>query len=256
MSAFGLVISITIPILVLLGIVVFVSKQQQKKLGQKARARAIKDFVIELTEAFEFLLKVDNQKEIQTLILSRIQQLNDRYVDSLPKELQSGASAIDINELKQKLANGGNKKSILTSDREIRYAKKQFSKILKSFGPMIKSKMVSEATIMEFRRYLRISVLEMEVDSFTAQGDLAAQRGDVTSASGYYKEARKHLINFKLQYSEKNERIKSLASKTAALFNGGEEEQGSLAKGLSEEEPEKDEHGFPVDPNEDTKQKF
>jgi hypothetical protein len=256
MSAFGLVISITIPILVLLGVAVFVSKQQQKKLGQKARARAIKDFVIELTEAFEFLIKVDNQKEIQTLIFSRIQQLNDRYVDSLPKQLKTGASAVDIEGLKQKLAKGGNKKSILTSDREIRYAKKQFSKILKSFGPMIKSKMVSEATIMEFRRYLRISVLEMEVDSFTSQGDLAAQRGDVTSASGYYKEARKNLINFKLQYSEKNERIKSLASKTAALFNGGEEKQGSLAKGLSEEKPEKDEHGFPVDPNEDTKQKF
>lgn len=256
MSAFGLVISITIPILVLLGVAVFISKQQQKKLGQKARARAIKDFVIELAEAYEFLVKVDNQKEIQALVLSRIQQLNERYVLSLPKNLQSGASAVDIAALKEKMVKGGNKKTMLTSDREIRYAKKQFSKILKSFGPMIKSKLVSEATIMEFRRYLRISVLEMEVDSFTSQGDLAAERGDVTSASGYYKAARKNLISFKMKYPDKNERIKSLASKTAALFNGGEEEQGSLAKGLSEEKPEKDEHGFPTDPSEDTKQAF
>ena len=126
MSAFGLVISITIPILVLLGVAVFVSKQQQKKLGQKARARAIKDFVVELSEAFEFLVKVDNQKEIQALILSRIQQLNDRYMLSLPKNLRSGASAVDVEGLKQKMVKGGNNKTLLTSDREIRYAKKQF----------------------------------------------------------------------------------------------------------------------------------
>ena len=256
MSSIGLVISIAVPILVLLAIAVFVSKQQQKKIGQRSQARVVKEFIAELAEALEFLVKADNQKEIQELVFARIKQLNERYVKSLPKKEQSGASAVDLDGLQQKMAAGGKKKRILKSDREIRYAKKQFSKVLKSFGPMVKNKTASEATVLEFRRYLRISILEMEVDSFSAQGDVAAQRGDVTTASGYYKAARKILIDFSMQYPEKNQRIKALANKTAALFNGGKSEEGSLAKELSKEEPDKDEHGFPVDPNQDTKQKF
>jgi hypothetical protein len=258
MSSIGLVISIAVPILILLGIAVFVSKRQQKAVGQRSKARAVKEFVGELAEALEFLVKVDNQKEIQELVLARIKQLNERYVASLPKKEQAGASAVNLDDLHQQVEGGGKKKRILKSDREIRYAKKQFSKVLKSFGPMVKNKMASEATILVCRRNLRISLLEMEVDSFTAQGDVAAQRGDVTTASGYFKAARKILIDFNMQYPEKNQRIKALAKKSAALFNGGdEEEEGSLAKELSKEaESDKDEHGFPIDPNQDTKQKF
>jgi hypothetical protein len=257
MSSIGLVIAIAVPILVLLVIAVIVSKRQQKSIAQRGKARVVKDFIGELSEALEFLVKVDNQKEIQNLVLERIKQLNDRYVASLPKKDRDGANAVDLTDLQQKVSVGGKKKRVLKSDREIRYAKKQFSKVLKSFGPMIKNKTASEATILEFRRYLRISILDMEVDSFTAQGDVAAQRGDVTTASGYYKTARKILIDFNMQYPEKNQRIKELAKKSASLFNGGQEEEGSLAKELSKEaESDKDEHGFPSDPNQDTKQHF
>lgn len=257
MSSIGLVISIALPVLLLLLIAVIVSRRQQKSVAQRGQARAVKDFIGELSEALEFLIKVDNQGEIQNLVLERIKQLNERYINALPKKEREGASAVDIEGLEQKVKAGGKKKRVLKSDREIRYAKKQFSKILKSFGPMVKNKTASEATIMEFRRYLRISILEMEVDSFTAQGDVAAQRGDVTTASGYYKTARKILIDFSMQYPEKNQKIKELAKKSASLFNGGKEEEGSLAKELSKEsEPDKDEHGFPSDPNQDTKQNF
>jgi hypothetical protein len=257
MSSIGLVISIALPVLLLLLIAVIVSRRQQKSVAQRGQARVVKDFIGELTEALEFLVKVDNQKEIQNLVLERVKQLNERYIKALPKKEREGSSAVDLEQLQQKVNAGGKKKRVLKSDREIRYAKKQFSKILKSFGPMVKNKTASEATIMEFRRYLRISILEMEVDSFTAQGDVAAQRGDVTTASGYYKTARKILIDFNMQYPEKNQRIKELAKKSASLFNGGKEDEGSLAKELSKEsEPDKDEHGFPSDPNQDTKQKF
>lgn len=257
MSSIGLVFFIAVPILALLLIAVIVSKRQQKSLKQRGQARVVKDFVGELAEALEFLVKVDNQTEIQNLVLERIRQLNERYVSSLPKKDREGSNAADLEDLAQKVAAGGKKKRVLKSDREIRYAKKQFSRILKSLGPMVKNKTASEATILEFRRYLRISILEMEVDSFTAQGDVAAQRGDVTTASGYFKAARKILIDFNMQYPEKNQRIKELAKKSAALFNGGQEEEGSLAKELSKEaESDKDEHGFPSDPNQDTKQKF
>lgn len=258
MSSIGLVIAIAVPILILLAIAVFASKQQQKNVKRKGQARVVKDFISELAEALEFLVKVDNQKEIQSLVYERIKQLNERYVSALPKKEQEGASAVDMEDLQQKVSAGGKKKRVLKSDREIRYAKKQFSKVLKSFGPMVKNKTASEATILEFRRYLRISILDMEVDSFTAQGDVAAQRGDVTTASGYYKAARKILIDFNMQYPEKNQRIRDLAKKSSALFNGEEDEEvGSLAKELSKEaDSDKDEHGFPSDPNQDTKQKF
>lgn len=257
MSSIGLVVSIAVPVLLILLIAVIVSRRQQKNVAQRGQARVVKDFIGELTEALEFLIKVDNQSEIQNLVFERIKQLNERYVNALPKKEREGANAVDLEQLQQRVSSGGKKKRVLKSDREIRYAKKQFSKILKSFGPMVKNKTASQATIMEFRRYLRISILEMEVDSFTAQGDVAAQRGDVTTASGYYKTARKILIDFNMQYPEKNQKIKALAKKSAALFNGGEEEEGSLAKELSKEaEPDKDEHGFPADPNQDTKQNF
>lgn len=257
MSSIGLVIAIAVPILLLLIGFVLVSKRQQKSAMQRGQARKVKDFALELAEALEFLLKVDNHKEIQNLIFERIGQLNEKYLLTLPKKEREGESIIDLDELENKVKQGGKKKRLLKSDREIRYAKKQFSKILKSFGPMIKNKTASESTILEFRRYLRISILEMEVDSFTAQGDVAAERGDVTTASSFYKAARKILIDFNMQYPEKNTRIKELAKKTSALFNGGVEESGSLAKGLSkEEQPDVDENGFPLDPNVDNKQKF
>ncbi|HCM04448.1 MAG TPA: hypothetical protein DIC30_00385 [Oceanospirillales bacterium] len=257
MSSIGLVIAIAVPILLLLSVMVFVSKRQQKATMQRGQARKVKDFALELSEALEFLLKVDNHKEIQGLILERVHQLNKTYLSALPKKEREGASIIDLEDLENKVKAGGKKKKVLKSDREIRYAKKQFSKILKSFGPLIKNKTASESTILEFKRYLRISILEMEVDSFTAQGDVAAQRGDVTTASGYYKAARRLLIDFKLQYTEKNNRVRELAKKSAALFNGGEEEGGSLAKELSKEsEGDVDENGFSKNPNVDNKQKF
>jgi hypothetical protein len=257
MSSIGLVIAIAVPILLLLLVFVVVAKKQQQSAMKRGRARKVKDFTLELAEALEFLLKVDTHKEIQNLILERIRQLNEKYLSVLPKKEQEGEVIIDFEDLENKVKQGGKKKRVLKSDREIRYAKKQFSKILKSFGPLIKNKTTSEATILEFRRYLRISILEMEVDSFSAQGDVAADRGDVTTASGYYKAARKILIDFNMQYPEKNNRVRELAKKSASLFNGGEEDKGSLAKGLSkEEQPLVDENGFPLDPNMDNKQNF
>jgi hypothetical protein len=256
MSSIGLVISIAVPILILLATAVFLSKQQQKRTRQKSQVRAVKDFIVELAEALEFLVKVDDHKEIQELVFVRIKQLNTLYVGFLPKNERAGASAIELDVLQKELVAGGDKKRILKSDREISYAKKQFSKLLKSFGPMIKNKTVSEDTILGFRRYLRILILEMEVDSFSAQGDVAAQRGDVSTASAYYKAARKILINFNMQYPEKNQQIKALTKKTASLFNGGQSDEGNLANELSKEESEEDDYSFSTDPNQGMKQNF
>ena len=141
MSSLGLVISISVPVLLFLLVALFISKQHQKVVAQRAQVRVLKDFIAELAEALEFLIKVDNQSEIQSLVFERIKQLNQRYIDALPKNQRAGAKAIDIDELEQKMSAGDDKKRILKSDREIRYAKKQFSKIIKSFGPMVKNRL-------------------------------------------------------------------------------------------------------------------
>lgn len=257
MSSIGQVVFIALPILILLFIAVLVSKRKQESMLQRRKARAIRESAKQLEEALEFLLTVDDKVEIHNLILERIKQLNQGYLEILPPQENMGVRGVDLDELSQKIIAGEKKRAVLKSDREIRYAKKQFARILKSFSPMVKNKSAAEATVLEFRRYLRISILDLEVDAYTAQGDLAAQRGDVTSASGYYKNARKKLIDFNMQYPEKNQRIKELANKTANLFNGAPVEEGNLAKQLSKEvDSNKDEHGFSADPNQDIKQKF
>ena len=257
MSSLGLVISIAVPVMILLGVIVLVGRKQQSVAQKKGQARALKESLMSLCEAFEFMLKVDDHKEIQGSVLERIRQLSEAHRKALPKADANTPGPVDVEQLEGMLKKSGKKRRVLKSDREIRYAKKQFSKVLKAFPPMVKNKTLSEASMLEYRRYLRISLLEMEVDSFTAQGDVAAQRGDVTTASSYFKAARRLLIDFKMQYPEKNNRIRELAKKTSALFNGGIEEEGSLAKELSKEDvPDKDEHGFPTDPNADEKQKF
>lgn len=257
MSSLGLIISIAVPVLLVLIFAVVLSRLQQKNMAKKAQARVVKNYIQDLAEALEFLAKIDDEAEIQNLVLERIRQLNRRYVDILSSKRHQASPAIDIESIEQHISSGGKAKRILKSDREIRHAKKQFAMILKSLGPMVRNKTASEATVLEFKRYLRISILEMEVNAFTTQGDLAAERGDIASASSYYKAARKILIDFNLQYPEKNGLIKSLADKTAALFNGGVADETSLSKGLSEEESlEKDEHGFSVDPTQGDKQSF
>jgi hypothetical protein len=111
MLSIGLVISIAVPILILLAIAVFLNKQQQKKLRQKSQTRAIKEFIAELAEALEFLVKVDDHKEIQELVFARIKDLNSRYVGFLPKKLRTGASAVDLDGLQKKLLAGGGREA-------------------------------------------------------------------------------------------------------------------------------------------------
>ena len=78
-------------------------------------------------------------------------------------------------------------------------------------------------------------MLEMELDSFVAQGDVAAQRSVVTKASSYYKAARKQLVDFNMQYPEKNNCIRELSHEHE---NAG-----------------KHKNGFPTDPGSDEEQK-
>ena len=68
MSSLGLIISIAVPVLLILILVVMLSRLQQKKQAQRGQARAVKIFIEDLADALEFLVKVDNKKEIQNIV--------------------------------------------------------------------------------------------------------------------------------------------------------------------------------------------
>lgn len=258
MSAIGLVIAIALPIaLVLIGLV-FAGRKQQSEFKQRSQARAIKRAAEDLLEALDFLMLVDNFKEIQLVVLDRVDYFYQRYQQSLPKrDRQSITESFDKEPYLQKIENSRSVRKVLKSDREIRYAKQQFSRILKTLGPMVKQRVISETAMMEYRRYLRIALLDREVDTYTAQGDVAAKRGDIVTATNYYKAAKKLLIEFDIQYPEKNDKIRTLAHRTASLYNGGDEPEDNLSKALSQEETKgQNEFGIPSDPSVGEKQKF
>ena len=258
MSAIGLVVAIALPIaLVLIGLV-FAGRRQQSEFKQRSQARAIKTAAEDLLEALEFLMLVDNFKEIQLVVLDRVAYFYQRHQEALPKkDRQEGDEGFDKTPYQQKIEATKSVRKVLKSDREIRYAKQQFSRILKTLNPMVKQRIISETAMMEYRRYLRMTLLDCEVDTYTAQGDVAAKRGDVVTAGNYYKAAKKLLIEFDIQYPEKNDKIRGLANRTNSLYNGGEEPEDNLSKALSQEETNaQNEFGIPSDPSAGEKQKF
>lgn len=258
MSAIGLVVAIALPIaLVLIGLV-FAGRRQQSEFKQRSQARAIKTAAEDLLEALEFLMLVDNFKEIQLVVLDRVAYFYQRHQEALPKkDRQEGDGGFDKTPYQQKIEATKSVRKVLKSDREIRYAKQQFSRILKTLNPMVKQRIISETAMMEYRRYLRMTLLDCEVDTYTAQGDVAAKRGDVVTAGNYYKAAKKLLIEFDIQYPEKNDKIRGLANRTNSLYNGGEEPEDNLSKALSQEETKaQNEFGIPSDPSAGEKQKF
>lgn len=261
LSALGLIIAIAVPVaLILVGVVMY-GRYQQRLQSKRLQAAMILSKADEVREALEFLILVDDFRELQLVVLERLEQMYRLYQETVPSASEKDAKQetahvnLDTEELRARIEANSEVRTVLKSDREIRFAKQQFSRILKVLGAMTRKKQISETTMAEYRRYLRLTLLEREVDTFIAQGELAADRGDVVTAGGYYKAARKLLIEFDLQYPEKNERIRDLAQRSAALYNGGIQAEDKLSRALAREaDVNKETHGIPVDPVE--KRKF
>ena len=256
MSAIGLIIALAMPVALVLFGLVWMGRRQQAKDAQRAQARIVRQTADDLLEALEFLILVDNFKEVQLVILERVEHLYSLYQEALPKadQEENGTVFFDPEPYRTRIEAGKGNRRLFKSDRELRLARRQFGRILKALTLMVKKKVISETAMLEYRRYLRLTLLEKEVDTYTAQGDVAGGRGDLVTATNYYKAAKKLLIEFDLQYPEKNERIRELASRTAALYNGGGVQEDNLSKALSKEaDAEKDPFGIPSNPTEKRK---
>ncbi|CCU71566.1 MAG: hypothetical protein VB954_02065 [Thalassolituus sp.] len=262
MSAIGLVIAIAVPISLVLFAFVIWGRKQQASNAKREQARLVKQKADDLLEALEFLILVDNHQEIQQVVLDRVVQLYERANSAMPKADKDApaAQAFDVDEYRQKISQNQNLRKVFKSDRELRYGRRQLTRILKTLGPLAKGRVISETAMLEYRRYLRMTMLEREVDTYTAQGDVAGQRGDVLTASNYYKAAKKLLIEFDLQYPEKTERIRELAQRTAALYNSKDNvnPNDALSRALSKEEAAEasGQFGIPTDPSAQAKKKF
>ncbi len=260
MSAIGLIVAIALPVALILFGLVMAGRRQQAQQAQRLQARAVKQGADDLLEALEFLILVDNFKEVQLAILERVEQLYVVYQEALPKKDGAGEAAeepFDAEPYRRKIDEGKGNRRVLKSDREIRYVRRQFGRVLKALNVMARKRLISETAMMEYRRYLRLTLLEKEVDTYTAQGDVAAGRGDVITATNYYKAAKKILIEFDLQYPEKNQRIRDLTQRTASLYSGGDKKEDNLSQALSKEiKDEHDPFGIPTNPAASEKRKF
>lgn len=255
MSALALVIAIAMPIaLILFGMVMY-GRHKQKIQTRLLQAGVVRTKMEELQESLEFLMSVDNNKELQLDVLSRLEQLFQLYLDTLPSKssiTQESAQAADsgnpvgesdpdFEAMRLKIEQGREIRTSLKSDREIRMAKQHVSRLLRTLSAMTKRRLISPTVLDDYRRYLRIMLLEREVDTYREQGDVAAQRDDIITAGNYYKAARKLLIEFDIQYPDKNDRIRELTERSNTLFNGGVPKKDKLTQGLEKEKTSEEE---------------
>ncbi|WP_028294381.1 hypothetical protein [Oceanobacter kriegii] len=260
MSAIALVIAIALPIASIMAGMVYYGRNQQKKQSQRIQTRLIINKTAELREAVELLLNIDQGREIPPLIIDRVEELIQKAHEIWPgpkeKDEEDPFPEIDFDELRQRVdAEDREVRELFNSDREINYAKRQVAVVMQSLTSMVKRRVITKGNLDEYRRYLKLLMLKREVETFSHQGDLAADGGDVMSAGNYYKAARKMLIESDLTFPEKNDKIRELAQRNTALFNGGVAKQDKLSQAMESETPEEDPHGIP-NGDEDAKRKY
>lgn len=254
MSTVGMVLSIALPLsLIMLGAVIY-NRRLQSKQDAKNRARLVNQKAGDVLESLEYLIMVDDNRDLQRVILERVMEI---YARAKKMSGDRTINSFDAQPYMEKITSNPPCRKVLKSDRELKLGRRHFSTILKTLVPMAKQKIISEAVMLDYRRHLKMVFMEREVASYTAQGDVAADRDDVLTASNYYKAARKVLIEFDIQFPEKNERIRAIAEKTAALYSdgaGSAEPTDALSKALSLEESDKtNEFGMSADPEAEKK---
>lgn len=256
MSALGLIIGIALPIaLILVGVVAW-GRRKQNQQNLRMRSRVIRDKAEELQDTLEFLIRFDDFRDIQFVLLDRVDYLHQLAIEQLPAQEKEQIELFDKEHWREKIEATGDKRSSLANDREIRLAKQEFSRALKALGAMVKQKQLSQTALEEYRRHLKLLLLDREVNTYQDQGDLAAERGDLVSAGNYYKAARKLLVECEMQFPEKNDRIRDLTQRSSALFNGGVKKEDKLANSMAKEEQEAEPDAHGLGPEGPEKKKF
>lgn len=258
MATAGWILMVTIPLALIMLAGLMYNHHLQVREQNKAQSRVIRQKAYSLLEALEYLMQVDNHKDIQKLILKRISALYVR-ADDLTGE-NGTKESFDPKPFLEKIESNNSIRTVMQGDQELRYLRRQFSTVLKMLVPMVRSKEISQNAMHEYRSYLKITLLQREVGTYIRQGDNAAEKDNVATASNYYKAAKKRLMEFDVQFPEKAELIKEVTDKTASLFRGEKPSEVSdddnLSRQLAEEEPAVNEFGIPLSFSEGAKKKY
>tara|TARA_B100001245_G_scaffold124329_1_gene91685 strand:+ start:53664 stop:54440 length:777 start_codon:yes stop_codon:yes gene_type:complete len=258
MATAGWILLVTIPLALLMLAALMYNHHLQVKEKNKAQARVVRQKAYSLLEALEYLIQVDNHRDIQKLVLKRVEDLYARANDMAGGETKD--TGFDPAPFRARIEEKHPIRTVMHGEQEIRYLRRQFSTVLKMLVPMVRSREISQNALHEYRSYLKTTLLRREVDTYILQGDNAAEKDNIATAANYYKAAKKRLIEFDVQFAEKSEMIKSVTDKAASLFRGEKpsevSEDDNLSRKLAEEEPTVNEFGIPLSFSEGAKKKY
>lgn len=257
MSELAILVAIGVPITLLLVVMIFVGRRQQKQALRRSQARFVRQKAEDLTDAVEFFMSVDNHRELQMAYMNRIVHLYAMYLQMLPKKDSKNQSvAFNKESFEQKILQERPVRQVFRSDQEIYEARKQFSILLKALAPMSKQLKFGAKTQEGYRRYLRTVLLEREVNSLIGLSDISVQKQNKSAASEYLKLAKQRIMMIDFKYDAKPTMIKEINDKMTDMYRGDAPAPKQLERQLEESENDGfDEAGFPLDPNAD-KQRF
>lgn len=257
MSELAIIVAIGVPIVLLLIVMVIVGRNQQKQSLRRSQARFVRQKAEDLTEAVEFLMTVDNQRELQMAYMNRIAHLYSMYLQMLPKKDSKNQSlSFNKESFEQKIRQEKPIRQIFKSDQEIYEARKQFSILLKALSPMAKQLKFGAKTQEGYRRHLRTVLLEREVSSLIGLSDVNVQKQNKSAASEYLKLAKQRIMMIDFKYDPKSDMIKEINDKMTDMYRGDAPAPKQLEKQMDEDDNNGfDEAGFPLDPDAD-KQRF
>lgn len=257
MSELAIVVAIGVPIVLLLVVMIFVGRSQQKQSLRRSQARFVRQKAEDLTDAVEFLMTVDNQRDLQMAYMNRIAHLYAMHLQMLPKK-DSRNQSVPFNKesFEQKIRQEKPIRHMFKSDQEIYEARKQFSILLKALAPMARQLKLGANTQEGYRRHLRTVLLECEVNSLKGLSDLNVQRQNKSAATEYLKLAKQRIMMIDFKYDPKSDMIKEINNKMTDMYRADAPAPKHLEEQLEKDKNDGfDEAGFPLDPDAD-KQRF
>lgn len=219
MSGIAFVAALALLLGLIIAGIVWWRRHEQSVKEQLLQAQVLRRGADDLLDALEFLILVDNYTELQERLLDRVTYLYKRYREHLPPTKEAATvDVFDPEPYRQPIRAETSKRDQFRGNRELRMAQRHVNVLLKALIAMHKRREISEAQLVEYSRYLRLEQLQREVQTYADQGDEAAERGDVVTATNYYKGAKKLLIEFELSFPEKNDQIRDFTQRSLDLY--------------------------------------
>lgn len=195
-------------------IVSSISYSRQKAIAQRRKEIArYKQTIEELSEYRNFLLKVDPDYDILTLLQKQLLHAVEQILDRVPDDQQMQRRTDVENALLQQIMQQQRNKplaQVMESDEELSQAKKNLSSIAKHLDLSRNSGTLSPASHQNFTVHIKNIGLLIDVESHQHQAQLFAEQGDVVLYLTHLKQARDALRKAPIESEEKNHRIRQL----------------------------------------------